>query len=97
MYSQIRKWYDRANDIAEDFNYKDFLWCEAFVFTIGVLFGVSTRKALRYLTPFIALFAAFAAFQVLYPRREKLQQMATGKYEDKFVEFSDTEDVPDFI
>lgn len=97
MYSVIRKWYDRASDIAEDFDYKDFLLCELFVFLVGVIFGVSTNKALKYLTPFIAIFAAIAAFEVLYPRRKKLEEMANGKYEDKFVEFSNTEDVPDFI
>lgn len=100
MYSilrHLRKWYDRASDLAEDFDYRDFAWCELFVFALGVLFGISTQKALRYLSPFIALFAAFAAFEVLYPRREKIEKMAKGQYKDKFVEFDGTEDTPDFV
>ena len=65
--------------------------------SLGVLFGVSAHKALKYLTPFIALFAAFSAFQMLYPHHQKLQDMATGNYKDRFVEFSDTEEAPDFV
>ena len=97
MHSFFRKWFDRAKDIFEDFDYRDFLWCEVFVLMIGILFGVSANKAMKFLVPFIAVFAAFAAFQVFYPRREKLGKIATGKYEDRFVEFSGTEDAPDFI
>ena len=44
-----------------------------------------------------AVFAAFAAFEVFYPRRNKLKKIADGTYEDRFVEFSDTEDIPDFV
>ena len=97
MCTFFRKWFDRAYDIAQDFDYKDFLWCELFVLSLGVLFGVSAHKALKYLTPFIALFAAFSAFQMLYPHHQKLQDMATENYKDRFVEFSDTEEAPDFV
>ena len=38
-----------------------------------------------------------AAFEVLYPRRDKIAKMLDGTYEDRFVEFEDTEDIPDFI
>ena len=88
MHAFLRKWYDRAHDIFKDFDYKDFLWCQAFVLALGVLFGVSTRKALKRLTP---------AFEVFYPRRKKLKKIADGTYEDRFVEFSNTEDIPDFV
>ena len=87
----------RARDIAEDFEYKDYFWSYLLVLLLGVLFGVSTNKALKYLAPIIAIFAAFAAFEVLYPRREKIAKMLDGTYEDRFVEFEDTEDIPDFI
>ena len=97
MHAFLRKWYDRASDIFNDFDYRDFLWCQAFVLALGILFGVSTNKALKRLTPFIAVFAAFAAFEVFYPRRNKLKKIADGTYEDRFVEFSDTEDIPDFV
>lgn len=97
IHAFLRKWYDRAYDIFKDFDYKDFLWCEAFVLAVGVLFGVSAKKALKHLTPLIAVFAAFTAFEVFYPRRGKLQKIADGTYEDRFVEFSDTDDVPDFV
>ena len=97
MYACCRKWFDRARDIAEDFEYKDYFWCYLLVLLLGVLFGVSANKALKYLTPFIAVFAAFAAFEVIYPRREKFCEMLNGTYEDRFVEFEGTEDIPDFI
>jgi hypothetical protein len=97
MYAFCRKWFDRARDIAEDFEYKDYFWSYLLVLLIGVLFGVSTNKALKYLAPIIAIFAAFDAFEVLYPRREKIAKMLDGTYEDRFVEFEDTEDIPDFI
>ena len=97
MHAFLRKWYDRAHDIFKDFDYKDFLWCQAFVLALGVLFGVSTSKALKRLTPFIAVSAAFSAFEVFYPRRKKLRKIADGTYEDRFVEFSNTEDIPDFV
>ena len=61
MYALGRKWFDRARDIAEDFEYKDYFWCNLLVLLIGILFGVSANKTLKYLTPFIAIFAAFAA------------------------------------
>ena len=77
------KWYDRASDIFNDFDYRDFLWCQAFVLALGILFGVSANKALKRLTPFIAVFAAFAAFEVFYPRRNKLKKIADGTYEDR--------------
>ena len=72
MCTFFRKWFDRAYDIAQDFDYKDFLWCELFVLSLGVLFGVSAHKALKYLTPFIALFAAFSAFQILIIRNSRI-------------------------
>lgn len=97
MYALLRKWFDRARDIAEDFEYKDYFWCYLLVLLLGVLFGVSSKKVLRYLTPFIAVAAAFAAFEVLYPRREKVSKMLDGTYEDSFVEFEDSDDIPDFI
>lgn len=97
MYVFLRKWFDRAHDIAKDFDYKDFIWCEVFVLLLGVLFGVTTHKALKYLAPFIAVFAGFAAFQMLYPHREKLCNMANGTYRDRFVEFADSDDFPDFV
>lgn len=97
MFAFFRKWFDRAYDIAQDFDYKDFLWCEIFVLTLGILFGVSAQKALKYLTPFIAVFAVFSAFQMLYPHRKKLHDMVTGNYKDRFVEFSGTEEAPDFV
>lgn len=97
MYAFFRKWFDRTLDIAEDFNYKDFFWFEMLVLSIGVIFGISTSKVLKYLAPLIFLFAAFSAFEVLYPRREKLHDMMTGNYEDRFVEFDDTDDFPDFV
>ncbi|MBE6892833.1 MAG: hypothetical protein E7482_02325 [Ruminococcaceae bacterium] len=97
MYAFCRKWFDRARDIAEDFEYKDYFWCYLLVLLLGVLFGISANKALKYLTPFIAIFAAFAAFEVMYPRREKIAKMLDGTYEDRFVEFEGTEDIPDFI
>lgn len=97
MHALFTKWLDRAYDIAKDFDYRDFLWCELFVLSIGVLFGISTHKALKYLTPFIAVFAAFSAFKMLYPHHEKLQDMATGNYKDRFVEFSSTDEAPDFV
>ena len=90
MYAFCRKWFDRARDIAEDFEYKDYFWSYLLVLLLGILFGVSTNKALKYLAPIIALF-------VLYPRREKIAKMLDGTYEDRFVEFEDTEDIPDFI
>lgn len=97
MKFKFRKWYDRATDIFEDFDYKDFLWFELFVFTIGILLGVSTKKVLKFMVPFIAVFAAFSAFEVLYPRRDKIQKMATGEYKDKCVEYSETDNIPDFV
>lgn len=97
MYALGRKWFDRARDIAEDFEYKDYFWCNLLVLLIGILFGVSANKTLKYLTPFIAIFAAFAAFEVIYPRREKFAKMIDGTYEDRFVEFEDSEEFPDFI
>ena len=97
MYALGRKWFDRARDIAEDFEYKDYFWCYLLVLLIGILFGISANKALKYLSPIIAIFAAFAAFEVLYPRRDKIAEMLDGTYEDRFVEFADTEDIPDFI
>ena len=60
MYACCRKWFDRARDIAEDFEYKDYFWCYLLVLLLGVLFGVSANKALKYLSPIIAIFAAFA-------------------------------------
>ncbi len=97
MYAFLRKWFDRAIDIAEDFEYKDYFWCYMLVLLLGILFGVSANKALKYLAPIIAIFAAFAAFEVLYPRREKISKMLDGTYEDRFVEFEGTDDIPDFI
>lgn len=97
MYACCRKWFDRARDIAEDFEYKDYFWCYLLVLLLGILFGVSANKALKYLSPIIVIFAAFSAFEVLYPRREKIGKMLDGTYEDRFVEFEDTEDIPDFI
>ena len=97
MYAICRKWFDRARDIAEDFEYKDYFWCYLLVLLLGILFGISANKALKDLAPFIAVFAAFAAFEVLYPRREKVCEMLSGTYEDRFVEFEGTEDIPDFI
>ena len=94
MYAFCRKWFDRARDIAEDFEYKDYFWCYLLVLLLGILFGVSANKALKYLSPIIAI---FAAFEVLYPRRDKIEKMLDGTYEDRFVEFEDTEDIPDFI
>ena len=69
---------------------------KGYILLLGILFGVSASKALRYLAPIIAIFAAFAAFEVIYPRREKFAKMLDGTYEDSFVEF-ETEDMPDFI
>ena len=97
MHAFLRKCYDRASDIFNDFDYRDFLWGQAFVLALGILLGVSASKALKRLTPFIAVFAAFSAFEVFYPRRNKLKKIADGTYEDRFVEFSDTEDIPDFV
>lgn len=97
MYAFLRKWFDRARDIAEDFEYKDYFWCYLLVLLLGILFGVSANKALKYLAPIIATFAVFAAFEVVYPRREKFAEMLNGTYEDRFVEFEGTEDIPDFI
>ena len=31
------------------------------------------------------------------PKQDKLQKIADGTYEDRFVEFSDTDDIPDFV
>ena len=86
MHAFLRKWYDRAHDIFKDFDYKDFLWCQAFVLALGVLFGVSTSKALKRLTPFIAVFAAFSAFEVFYPRRKKLKKIMKNFLLKLFVE-----------
>ena len=97
MYACCRKWFDRARDIAEDFEYKDYFWCYLLVLLLGILFGVSANKALKYLTPIIAIFAAFSAFEVIYPRREKIAKMLDGTYEDRFVEFEDADVIPDFI
>ena len=75
MYACCRKWFDRARDIAEDFEYKDYFWCYLLVLLIGILFGISANKALKYLSPIIAIFAAFAAFEVIYPRRDKIAEI----------------------
>lgn len=97
MYTFCRKWFDRARDIAEDFEYKDYFWCYLLVLLLGVLFGISANKALKYLSPLITIFALFATFEVVYPRREKIAKMLDGTYEDRFVEFEGTEDIPDFV
>ncbi len=97
MFVFLRKWWDRAFDIASDFDYKDCFWCEMFVFALGVLFGFSSKKAMKFLAPLVFLLAAVSAFEIVYPRRETLRSMFSGKYEDRFVEFSDIDDVPDFI
>ena len=97
MCALCRKWFDRFSDIVEDFDYRDFFWCEMLVLSLGIIFGISTSKVMKYIYPIIVVFAVFSAFKVFYPRREKLGDMITGKYEDRFVEYSDSDDIPDFI
>ncbi len=97
MFALFRKWFDRFSDIVDDFDYKDFFWCEMLVLALGVIFGISTSKAAKYIYPIVVVVAVFSAFKVFYPRHEKIRDMITGKYEDRFVEYSNSDDIPDFI
>lgn len=96
MRTFFRLWFDRASDIAADFDLTDIFFLKIASFAVGFLLGLSSKKIAKFIWPFVLGVALFSAFKVLYPRRGMIKDMLTGDYEDSFREF-DIEDVPDFV
>jgi hypothetical protein len=96
MRTFFRLWFDRASDIAADFDPMDFLFLKIACLAFGFLLGISSKKIAKFIWPFVLGVALFSTFKVIYPRRGMIRDMLTGDYEDSFREF-DIEDVPDFV